>query len=232
MLGQRLGTAEAHGELHQLERVEESEGGGLTSIDLDIEGAAVAEPESVDRRSRAIAALQGDLAAEGIDLEVSLTLPVLPQGLTHDGLATVQSAADAGVDGVAVNLMAMDYGDSAAPDPDGQMGQYAIDAANNTAAQLLAVWPALSAQQRLQRVGLTPMIGRNDVTTEFFHTADAVQVGEFAKANGLGRLSWWSANRDRPCAGGPSPWASPVCHSGTTAEWGFAAAFLQGVGAG
>ncbi len=39
--------------------------------------------------------------------------------------------------------------------------------------------------------------------------ADADEVVEFAKANGLGRLAWWSTHRDRPCAGGPSPWASP-----------------------
>lgn len=31
-----------------------------------------------------------------------------------------------------VNAMAMDHGDSPAPDPEGEMGQYAIDPAVNT----------------------------------------------------------------------------------------------------
>jgi len=145
----------------------------ITSIDLDVEGAAVAEPASVARRSRALARLQSDLAATGRGLEVSLTLPVLPTGLTADGLAVVQSAVAAGVDLAAVNLMAMDYGDSAAPSPDGRMGAYAIDAARATAAQLASVYPGTTTAQRLRKVGLTPMIGRNDVPSEYFSVADA-----------------------------------------------------------
>jgi hypothetical protein len=202
----------------------------ITSIDLDVEGAAVAEPASVARRSRALARLQSDLAATGRGLEVSLTLPVLPTGLTADGLAVVQSAVAAGVDLAAVNLMAMDYGDSAAPSPDGRMGAYAIDAARATAAQLASVYPGTTTAQRLRKVGLTPMIGRNDVPSEYFSVADAEQVGAFVAANGLGRLAWWSTGRDRPCPGGPSPWASPTCSGGADPQWAFAAAFRAGAG--
>jgi hypothetical protein len=54
---------------------------GLTHIDFDIEGAAVADHASIDRRSQAIAALQQAAAAAGKELDVSFTLPVLPSGL-------------------------------------------------------------------------------------------------------------------------------------------------------
>ena len=50
----------------------------LKYIDLDIEGAASADPASIARRSTALAALQK--ANPG--LKISLTLPVLPEGLT------------------------------------------------------------------------------------------------------------------------------------------------------
>jgi len=63
----------------------------LTQIDFDIEGSAVADHVSIDRRSQAIAALQRTAAAAGKTLGVTLTLPILPSGLTADGLYVVQS---------------------------------------------------------------------------------------------------------------------------------------------
>jgi hypothetical protein len=48
-------------------------------------------------------------------LTVSFTLPVLPTGLTADGVSMLQDAHAAGVRIDVINLMTMDYGDSAAP---------------------------------------------------------------------------------------------------------------------
>ncbi len=89
----------------------------LTHIDFDIEGAAVADHAAIDRRSQAIAGLQQAAAASGQQLVVWFTLPVLPTGLTADGLYVLQSALKYGVTIGGVNVMAMDYGDSAAPNP-------------------------------------------------------------------------------------------------------------------
>ncbi len=41
------------------------------------------------------------------------------------------------------------------------------------------------------------MIGPNDTPGETFSLADAKTVVAFAKANGVGRLSFWSLNRDQ-----------------------------------
>ena len=56
--------------------------------------------------------------------------------------------------------MAMDYGDSAAPNPAGKMGYYAIQAVTNTRTQ------ALSAGLTGAKYGVIPMIGINDVMSE------------------------------------------------------------------
>jgi hypothetical protein len=54
-------------------------------------------------------------------------------------VAVLTGAVGAGVQISAVNVMAMDYGDGAAPNPAGQMGTFAIDAAAATDAQVASV---------------------------------------------------------------------------------------------
>ena len=176
---------------------------GLTHLDFDIEGAAVADHASIDRRSQALAALEKAAAAAGKPLSVWFTLPVLPTGLTADGLYVVQSALKYGVQVAGVNGMAMDYGESAAPNPKGQMGTYAIDVANSLHDQLKALYgTALTDPQIWAMVGVTPMIGLNDDTNEVFDQAAASQLTAFAQQKGIGRISIWSLNRDRANASG------------------------------
>ena len=173
----------------------------LDRIDFDIEGSAVADHASVDRRSAAIAAVQAAQRAKGRDLKVSLTLPVLPTGLTSDGVYILQSAAQHGVSVTTVNVMAMDYGDSTAPNPAGRMGAYAIQAAQSTRAQIASVWPALPTAQTWAMVGVTPMIGQNDASDEVFGISDAQQLISFAGQNHLSELGFWAVTRDQPCTG-------------------------------
>jgi len=172
---------------------------GLDRIDFDIEGAAVADHASIDRRSTAIAAVQAAQAAKGRDLKVTLTLPVLPTGLTADGMYVLQSAYSYGVKVTAVNGMAMDFGDSAAPDPAGKMGAYAIQAAQSLRAQIASVWTGLSTAQTWAMVGVTPMIGQNDQADEVFGLSDAQQLITFADQNHLGELAFWAVTRDQAC---------------------------------
>jgi len=164
----------------------------LRVIDLDIEGAAAADTASVDRRSEALAALQD----ANPDLEISLTLPVLPEGLVASGLNIVRSARDAGVDIGVVNVMAMDYGRA------GQdYGELAIQAAQSTAEQLGTLFPDRSEAELFAMVGVTPMLGVNDDQGVFDQT-DARNLVEFAEQSGVGYLSMWEANRDRNACNG------------------------------
>jgi hypothetical protein len=194
-------------------------------VDFDIEGAWVADQTSIDRRSEAIVALQAWAEDEGRPLHVWYTLPVLPTGLTADGVAVLQSAADAGVHLDGVNVMTMDYGAGAAPYPDENMGEYGIDAIAALHEQLATVWPALTDAERWLMVGSTPMIGQNDVAGEYFDLDDAEQTVLWAESNGVGMLGFWSINRDHPCDV-ESEWARSDCSGRTdVADWAYAEVF-------
>jgi hypothetical protein len=163
----------------------------LKYIDLDIEGAAVADPTTVARRSTALAALQK--ANPG--LKISLTLPVLPEGLTGDGLNVVRSAKNAGVALDLVNIMAMDYGRA------GQdYGDLAIQAVKSTKDQIRSVYGNSDAAA-FTMVGVTPMLGKNDDQGTFAQS-DARDLVAFANANHIGFVSFWEANRDRNACNG------------------------------
>ena len=163
----------------------------LKYIDLDIEGAATADPTSVARRSQALAALQR--ANPG--LRVSFTLPVLPEGLTADGLSVVRSARDAGVTVDMVNVMAMDYYRT------GDYGDFAVQAANSTFAQVKSLYPSFSDATVWKMVGVTPMLGQND-DGHIYDQNDARQLVSFAQGKHLGMLSFWELGRDKNACNG------------------------------
>lgn len=198
---------------------------GFTHVDFDIEGAATSDEASVDRRSEALAQLQAGYAAQGKTLTVSLTLPVLPSGLTPEGLAVIASAARSGLKVGIVNAMAMDYGDWDAPSPGGEMGDYADQAAQALHDQLQTVYPGLGDAQLWPMIGITPMIGVNDTQDEVFTVADARTVAAFATAHHIGRLSMWSLTRDQQCEGGAQSWAAPNCSSVVQTPYAFSNAF-------
>ncbi|MFJ3978191.1 cellulose binding domain-containing protein [Streptomyces sp. NPDC090021] len=176
----------------------------LTKVDFDIEGAALPDTTANTRRAQAIAKLQKSHPG----LDVAFTLPVMPEGLTQPGVALLADARKNGVRVDAVNIMAMDYG----PAYSGDMGQYAIQAATATQAQIKGVL-GLSDAAAWKAVAVTPMIGVNDVTSEIFTVADATQLVEFAASKGIGRLAMWSSTRDKQCAAGAVNHADATCSS-------------------
>lgn len=189
----------------------------LKKVDFDIEGSALPDTEANTRRAQAIAQLQKTHK----DLDVSFTLPVLPEGLTQDGTGLLENAKENGVKVSAVNIMAMDYG----PSYDGDMGKYAIDAATATQKQVKSALGIEDDAKAWKTVAVTPMIGVNDVTVEIFKTDDAAEVKKFADEKNLGWLSMWSATRDKPCPGGPKDQADPTCSSIEQEADAFAKAF-------
>jgi len=192
----------------------------LNRIDFDLEGTDVSDSTSNKRRAAVVATLQAQRAAAGRPLQVSLTLPVMPYGLIASGTRTVTEFAAAGVKLSAVNVMAMDYGDGTTA-----MGAAAISAAKATATQLgsIPAYAGLTSAQRLSMVGVTPMIGQNDLPGEVFTVADATTVAQFAKANSLGVLSWWEMTRDQPCTGGIPAY---MCSGVSNPQWSFSKAFV------
>ncbi|MBT2450743.1 cellulose binding domain-containing protein [Streptomyces sp. ISL-43] len=176
----------------------------LTKVDFDIEGAALPDTAANTRRAQAIALLQKSHPG----LDVAFTLPVMPEGLTQPGVALLADAKKAGVRVDGVNIMAMDYG----PAYSGDMGQYAIQAATATQAQVKAVL-GLSDAAAWKTVAVTPMIGVNDVASEIFTVADATRLVDFARSKGIGRLAMWSGARDKQCPAGAVNYADATCSS-------------------
>jgi hypothetical protein len=185
-----------------------------THIDFDIEGDEVSDAAANARRAAAIRILQkpkkskkkGKKAAaakkrkrKAAGPAVSFTLAVLPSGLVDEGVNLVRQAVSARVRLSVVNGMAMDYGPGAVPSPEGQMGELAIQVAHSLFGQLRAIYPKLPAAKVWKRVGITPMIGINDVPTEKFYVEDAQQLAAFARSQHIGMIGMWQLNRDRQC---------------------------------
>jgi hypothetical protein len=184
----------------------------LNRIDFDIEGAALSNRAANQLLADALRLVQQSHPG----LEIWYTLPVLPQGLTADGLAVVRQALSAGVKLDGVNLMTMNYGVGAAPPARQSMGQYAIDAANASFRQLGDLFGGFGQAFGWNQLGITPMIGVNDIRSEVFSTADAQLVEDFARSKGVGMLAMWSIARDNP---GPLGQVANT-HTGTTAGSG------------
>ncbi len=173
----------------------------LTRVDFDIEGPALDDAISIDRRNQAIAALQVAAASAGKTLVVQYTLPVLPTGLTSEGLGVLQNALTNGVEIGIVNVMTMDYGSEYDPN---QMGAYAVEAMNATIAQVAALYGAAKTDAEVRAmIGVTPEIGLNDVAPEVFTLGDASAVVSAAQSGAIGMLTFWSAGRDQQCPGAP-----------------------------
>lgn len=153
------------------------------SLDFDIEGGAIANAAANHLRNEALVALD----KANPDLNISFTLPVMPTGLTYEGINLLKQIKADGVNVDVINIMAMDYGPGA---DSGDMGQDAINAALATISQIKEV--GLNA-----KVGITPMIGINDVQSEIFTIEDAQQVFTYAKDNpDIASIGMWSLGRD------------------------------------
>lgn len=168
------------------------------SVDFDIEGGALSNTRANTLRNQAIAILDKN----NPDLEISYTLPVLPTGLTLEGTNLLKNAVANNVDVDIVNIMAMDYGGSFDANGNPDMGDYAIQAAEATLVQMR------SAGMNDSKVGITPMIGVNDVNKEIFTLEDASQLTQYADTHSeVGRISLWSLGRDNGSGAGQQ-WAS------------------------
>jgi chitinase len=173
----------------------------LSTVDFDVEGAALEDDAANERRARTVKRLQEEARAAKKNLAVWLTLPVSPQGMTDGALGVVASMLAAGVDVAGVNLMTMDYGDSRPADRD--MVEATEDALRASERQLDAAYRRagmpLSQADVWHKLGMTPMVGQNDTPGDVVTVDDAKRLIELSKELGLGRVSMWSLNRDAAC---------------------------------
>lgn len=73
------------------------------------------------------------------------------------------------------------------------------------------------SQTAYTHMGFSGMNGKSDVS-EFFRAADFQQVYDYAVSHRLGRFTFWSVNRDRPCT---TTTDNGVCSNVAQNEWDF-----------
>ncbi|MGO9582025.1 MAG: chitinase [Acidimicrobiales bacterium] len=170
----------------------------IRAIDFDIEGAALDNLSATDRRAAAIKNIQAHSSALKSPLEIWLTLPVEPSGLQDNAITVIDRMLAARVDLAGVNLLAMDF---ARPTGNmlGDIEKSASAAEAQIAAEMRRYGVIETDAHVWQRMGVTVMIGQNDVAGERFSVTDAQGLVGFAQRVRLGRVSMWSLNRDVQC---------------------------------
>lgn len=169
---------------------------GSNHLDIDVEA-----PINLDIVNGALAMVQKERP------QVTVTYTLMVQGDDYGlnpalGVDTLVSAKKHGVRVDIVNAMTMEF-----PSSKPSWGDAVISAAEATLGQMKEIWPEKSDAELKSMLGVTPMIGRN-FNGKKFEIAHGRQLVEWANANKIGHLSFWSISRDN---GGCNDIVSPTC---------------------
>ncbi|MEV6738862.1 lectin [Streptomyces sp. NPDC051104] len=185
---------------------------GLKAIDIDIEADAYSNATVQQRTVDALKTVK----ANNPGLKVYIT-----QGTGQSGPDTslINRAASTGLTVDAWAIMPFDFGGA------GQnMGNLTTQAAEGLKNALKNAYH-YSDDQAYRDMGISSMNGITDnnetVTVNDFRTILA-----YAQQHHLARLTFWSANRDRPCTGGPADSCSGVSQS----NWDYTRVFAAYTG--
>jgi hypothetical protein len=190
----------------------------VTHLDFDIESNEQTDSADLALTAQALAQVRSWASANGDQLTISYTIPVLPSGLTSEGEGVLTTALANGFTPSIVNLMTMDYGTSGT-----EMGSAANQALDSAASQLESIY-GISASAAYAMLGNTPMIGQNDTPGEIFTVADASTVESYAAQQGIAWLSFWAEGRDNDGCPGDTT-ASSTCSGISQSDGAFTQAF-------
>lgn len=177
-----------------------------TRLDFDVEGVTIGDKSANSRRAAALKKIQNSKT------KISFTLPVAPSGLDSEGKAVVKALAAKHVKVNVYNAMAMDYGIPGEGTPDmGDRAKAVGDALHSQLQSLLKI----GSDSAWRKVGLTPMIGINDVyepgAYEKFDLFDANDLRGYAATHGIGMIGMWQLARDRKGQDCPTNHTSEKC---------------------
>lgn len=159
----------------------------LSFIDVDIDGTKDENAVKIKKQAEALALLK---ETSKKDLKISVTLSANVNGFDVDSQFIVESFLAASFSPDLVNLLTLDFEN--VENPDSAMGSYVISAATGAYKALKSLNFSSSV-----KVGVSPMIGQNDIANEVFQLADAAQISKWAIENSwLGLISFWSIERD------------------------------------
>ncbi|CDS55108.1 hypothetical protein [Polaromonas sp. CG9_12] len=174
---------------------------GTRRIDWDVEGHQLLDVDGTARRTRVLVRLQ----AKYPDLYTSFTLPGWLRGVDANSMNLLKTTIAAGVRISMVNVMTMSFGlenlrTMVVPST---VAQASIMTFRAAVSQMATLYPNKTQAQLHAMMGMTPMIGKNDDGSTF-SLVDAKTIADFAKANGIGLLSYWSFQRDQAQASNAS----------------------------
>ncbi|MGW1001933.1 lectin [Streptomyces sp. NPDC002520] len=180
---------------------------GLKAIDIDLEADAYSNGTVQQRTVDALKTVK----ANNPGLKVYITIGT---GQSGPDTSLINRAASSGLTVDAWAIMPFDFGGA------GQnMGNLTTQAAEGLKNALKSAY-GYSDDQAYRDMGISSMNGITDnnetVTVNDFRTILA-----YAQAHHLARLTFWSANRDRPCTGGPADSCSGVSQS----DWDYTRVF-------
>ncbi|AKX34185.1 bifunctional chitinase/lysozyme [Spiroplasma litorale] len=208
------------------------------NIDFDIEGQAQEDHISNDVLAKTLAKMKKSDSSWNF----SVTLPVLPSGLTNVGFNVMDKFTKAfkneGLsykDMPVINLMLMDYGNGIYLDgktngkTNFDLAKEAIEnTKENIAKSVIKNYGISTPSNRdIHRlIGATPMIGVNDTVEGVFTLEDAKELYNWAQSADLSYLSMWSMNDDRGKLSGVARPKSLTSHGlGYLGEYDFAKVF-------
>ncbi|MHB8532837.1 MAG: chitinase [Solirubrobacteraceae bacterium] len=163
----------------------------LKAIDVDIEHG---EFTSRKTRRRVVEALRAIQSANP-GLEISITMGTAESGPEAAGASLIADAAAIGFEPTVWTVMPFDFGP-----PRTDMGAASVHAVEGLAADLASAY-GITPATAYGHAGVSSMNGHTDEASEGVSLSDMQTILSFAAARHLGRLSFWSVNRDRPCGG-------------------------------
>jgi Cellulose binding domain/Fibronectin type III domain len=162
----------------------------LKAIDVDIENSDEFESEVV--QDRILNALK-IVKQNNPGIQTILTFGTTTSGPNFWGNRLIERSAALGANIDIYTLMPFDFGSS-------NIQQDTINASVGLNNKLKATFGWTTAQAYAHQ-GISGMNGLSD-QQEMTTTATWQNITNWARSNGLGRLAFWSVNRDRGCAGG------------------------------
>ncbi|MEU4288960.1 cellulose binding domain-containing protein [Kribbella sp. NPDC026596] len=162
----------------------------LKAIDIDIENSDEFENEAV--QDRILNALK-IVKQNNPGIQTILTFGTSTTGPNYYGNRLIERSAALGANIDIFTLMPFDFGS-------GNIYNDTVGASTGLNNKLKSVF-GWTTSQAYAHQGVSGMNGLSD-QQEMTTTATWQNITNWAKSNGLGRLAFWSVNRDRGCAGG------------------------------
>jgi hypothetical protein len=179
---------------------------GLKAIDIDIENSDEFENEAV--QDRILGALK-IVKQNNPGIQTIVTFGTSTTGPTYYGNRLIDRSSALGVGIDVFTLMPFDFGSS-------NIYNDTVGAATGLKNKLKSTF-GWSDATAFSHVGISGMNGLSD-QQELTTVSTWTQIRDWAKSNGLGRLAFWSVNRDRGCAGGG---VVSNCSGIAQADWDF-----------